>query len=251
MISVSSVDDMTEHRPSSAPHTLPAVEPRAAGPGPTPVALSWSGGKDSALALHALRADPAVRVVRLVSTIVNETECLTMHGVPRALVDAQAAAIGLPVSYVRVPAFPRNDQYESAMTAELRRLRCLGVRHVAFGDLFLDDIRAYRQQLLAPLGMTALYPLWGRDTRGLAREFVDGGFRAVVVCTDPARLDASFCGREYDADFLRELPEDVDPCGENGEFHTFVYAAPGWAHAVPLTRTAVGERDGFWYCDVR
>ena len=234
------------HVHDASPAT-PRHRPRNAGE-PGPVAISWSGGKDSALVLDALRADPTVRLEWLVSTIVDETECLTMHGVPKGLVDAQAAAIGLPVAYVRVPAMPRNDVYERAMSAELRRLCGRGVHHVAFGDLFLEDIRAYRDRLLAAHDMTALYPLWGRDTRQLATEFVERGFRALVVCADPERLDASYCGREYDPDFLRDLPVGVDPCGENGEFHSCVHAAPGWAAPVGFTRGAVARREGFWYC---
>jgi uncharacterized protein (TIGR00290 family) len=230
--------------------TLPRPRAERLRSGAAPVALSWSGGKDSALALLAISRDPALRIVRLVTTTIIPTERLASHDVRRAIVDAQATALGLPVSYVPLPLKASNEEYERAMQRELLQLRRAGVRRIAYGDLFLEDVRAYRQQLLAPLGMTALYPLWGRGTAQLAEEFVDDGFRAVVVCVDAARLDAGFCGREFDREFLRDLPRTVDPCGENGEFHTFVYDGPIFEHALEVTRGGVAERGGFVYCDL-
>ncbi len=237
------------HRDSGA-ITLPSPAAKRSGRGGTPVAVSWSGGKDAALAIWELSRDSSFHPAVLLSTLVASTDALQMHGVPRTLVDAQAEALGLPVRYVRVPLMPSNEEYEAAMQRELLELRRAGIRHVAFGDLFLEDIKAYRDRLLAPLGMTALYPLWGRETSHLAEEFLDAGFQAIVVCTNPAKLDTSFCGREYDREFLRDLPHGVDPCGENGEFHTFVHGGPVLKHSLNPTRSSLVERDGFWYCEL-
>lgn len=239
---------MTDPRRDSGSITLPKPKAHRVSGGTTPVAVSWSGGKDSALALHALLKDPVLRPISLVSVLVAGTDCLTMHGVSRALIDAQAYALALPVSYVRVPPSPSNEEYERAMQRELLALRRSGIRHVAFGDLFLEDIREYRHKLLAPLGMTAAYPVWGRDTRALAEEFIDSGFQAIVVCSDPARVDASLCGREFDRELLRDLPKSVDPCGENGEFHTFVYNGPVFGHPLTPKRVGTEERGGYTYC---
>ncbi len=241
---------MSDSYRDSGAITLPTPAAKRSKRGGTPVAVSWSGGKDAALAMWELSKDPTLRPAVLLSTLVSATDALQMHGVSRALVDAQAEALGLPVRYVRVPLMPSNTEYEEAMQRELLELRRSGIRHVAFGDLFLEDIKEYRYRLLAPLGMTAIYPLWGRDTSRLAEEFLDAGFQAVVVCTNPEKLDTSFCGREYDREFLRDLPHGVDPCGENGEFHTFVHGGPVLKHALHPTRSAPVQRDGFWYCEL-
>jgi uncharacterized protein (TIGR00290 family) len=212
--------------------------------------VGWSGGKDSALALHALRQEPDVRVEALITTVTDQYDRISMHGVRRQLLTLQAAAIELPLAESRIPPLATNAVYEASFSAALVPFKARGIRHVAFGDLFLADIRAYREGLLAPLDMIALFPLWGRDTRALAHEFVELGFRAVLVCVNPARLDASFAGRSFDEDLLRDLPPDVDPCGENGEFHTFVTDGPIFANPVAYTTGTIVERDGFVFCDL-
>jgi uncharacterized protein (TIGR00290 family) len=215
-----------------------------------PVLLAWSGGKDSALTLEALRADAAVRVEALITTVTAGYERISMHGVRRTLLAAQAQAVGLPLLEARIPTRASNDAYEAAFAAALEPARASGVTRVAFGDLFLTDVRAYRERQLGELGMRGLFPLWLQDTAGLAREFIARGFRAVLVCVDPARLDPSFAGRFFDAALLRELPSGVDPCGENGEFHTFVFDGPGFRHPVPIEVGTVVLRDGFAFCDL-
>ena len=215
-----------------------------------PVILAWSGGKDSALALWALRQDPRWRVVRLLTTVTEGYDRISMHGVRRELLRAQARAVGLPVTEVLIPPACSNAEYEARMEAALQAPECAGIRTVAFGDLFLADIRAYREDQMRAAGRRALFPLWGQDTAALARTFLDAGFRAVVVCLDPARLDPSFAGREYDRAFLQDLPAGVDPCGENGEFHTFVYDGPVFKAPVSCRRGEVVARDGFVFCDL-
>lgn len=210
---------------------------------PTPVALSWSGGKDAALALDTLRADDSVRVTTLLTTVSAATERTTMHGVRPELVEAQADAVSLPIRLVTLPADPSNDEYEARMRAVHGELAAEGVERVAFGDLFLEDVRAYRESNLADSALSGLWPLWGRDTETLAREFVDRGFRAIVVCVDGSALDESFAGREYDASLLADRPDGVDPCAEHGEFHTFVVDGPGFASPVEVERGAVVTRE--------
>jgi uncharacterized protein (TIGR00290 family) len=212
------------------------------------VALSWSGGKDSALALRALRED-GVEPSALVTTVTQGYERISMHGVRRTLLETQARAAGIPLVEITIPPACTNEVYEQRMTdAFATSLR--EVDAVAFGDLFLEDIRAYREERLARVGKEPLFPVWGRDTRELADEFVAGGFAAVLVCVDPKRLDARFAGLEF-AEALRELPCAVDPCGENGEFHTFVHAGPVLSESIEVTRGEVVERDGFVFCDLR
>lgn len=209
-----------------------------------PLLLSWSGGKDSALALHVLRADPAVEVAGLLTTVTAGYERISMHGVRVDLLAEQAAAVGLPVTRVELPRGAANEAYERALADALAAARGRGVMRVAFGDLFLADVRAYREAQLARAGMQALFPVWGRDTAAFAREVVDLGLRAVVVCVDTQQLDPAFCGRELDERFLADLPGSVDPCGENGEFHTFVYDGPGFSTAVGFRRGRQVTRDG-------
>jgi uncharacterized protein (TIGR00290 family) len=215
--------------------------------------LSWSGGKDSALALHALRHPERARVARvegLLTTVTGPYDRISMHGVRTALLEAQAAALGVPLRVARIPAPCTNAEYEAAMRAPLDAWRAEGGDAVAFGDLFLADVRAYRERLLAPTGLAAAFPLWGAPTPALAREFVRLGFRAILVCVDPAQLDPAFCGRDYDDALLDALPAAVDPCGERGEFHTFVWDGPGFARPVPVTRGEVVRRDGFVFQDL-
>ena len=218
-----------------------------------PVVLGWSGGKDSALSLYALRADPRHEVRELVTTVTDGYDRISIHGVRRSLLHAQARALGLPVREVRIPAVCTNDEYEGAMVGALAGSRATwpGLELAAFGDLFLADVRAYRERLLERAGLRGLFPLWGRDTAALAREVVRLGFRAVVVCVDNTLLDPAFAGREYDDAFLDALPATADPCGERGEFHTFVYDGPIFADPVRGARGEVVVRDGrFVYCDL-
>ncbi len=214
------------------------------------LALSWSGGKDSALALWALREEEGVTPAVLLSTLTEEYERVSMHGVRRSLLRRQAAATGLPLVEVVIPAECPNDVYESRMEAAFASIELAAVGEVAFGDLFLEDIRAYRESRLAQAGRRARFPVWGCDTAALARRFLAAGFRATLVCVDPRALDPSFAGRDYDERLLAELPAGVDPCGENGEFHTFVTAGPVFAQPIACRRGEVVERGDFVFCDL-
>jgi uncharacterized protein (TIGR00290 family) len=215
-----------------------------------PVLFSWSGGKDSAMALHSLRQNPDFEVIALLTTVTEGYERISMHGVRRELLHRQAESIGLPLEEVRIPPECVNPVYEARMGETVLRFRDRGVRHVAFGDIFLEDLRAYREQKLVAADMTALFPIWKLDTRELAARFLRDKFRAIVVCIDPRKLDASFAGRELDASFFRDLPDDVDPCGENGEFHTYVFDGPIFRSPIPVQVGAVAERDSFVFCDL-
>ena len=215
--------------------------------------LSWSSGKDSTLALAAVREDPAyadIDVVGLLTTVDAATDRVAMHDVRRELLEAQAASLGLPLHVVALPWPCSNIEYEQRMGAALTAALADGVRVVVFGDLFLADVRAYREQAMAGTGLEPVFPLWGRPTRALAREMVDRGIRAVLTCVDPSQLDASFGGRELDAALLDDLPAGVDPCGEHGEFHTFVHDGPGFARPVPVRVGTSVERDGFVCTDL-
>lgn len=215
-----------------------------------PILFCWSGGKDSAMALHALLQQEDVRVVALLTTVTEGYERISMHGVRRELLERQAQSLGLPLQQVRIPPQCVNPVYESRMEEALRIYLDQGVRRVAFGDIFLEDLRAYREKNLARLGMTALFPIWQRDTRELIREFHAQKFRAVAVCIDPKILAPSFAGRELDASFFRDLPPTADPCGENGEFHTFVFDAPIFRSPIPIRTGEVVTRDGFVFSDL-
>jgi len=217
---------------------------------PRSILLSWSGGKDSCLALWELRRAAGLSVATLLTTVTRDYDRISMHGVRCELLQRQAASLGLPLEQVYISKGAGNADYEAALGQALSRHRALGIEQVAFGDLFLEEIRAYRQKLLAAHGMTGMYPIWGRDTPRLAREFIELGFRGVVVCVDPAKLDARFAGRVMDASFLADLPADVDPCGENGEFHTFVFDGPLFTEPVRFSTGEVVNRDGFWFCDL-
>jgi uncharacterized protein (TIGR00290 family) len=212
-------------------------------------ALAWSGGKDSALALWQLR-QAGVTPAALMTTVTEDYERISMHGVRRSLLRQQAAATGLPLVEVEIPAGCTNDMYERRMAAAFASAELAPVGEVAFGDLFLEDIRAYREDRLAAAGRRARFPLWGSDTAALARRFLAAGFRAILVCVDPRALDPSFAGRDYDDALLAGLPAAVDPCGENGEFHTFVTAGPVFAAPIACRRGEVVERDGFVFADL-
>lgn len=201
---------------------------------PTPTVLLWSGGKDATLALAALGEADDYTVDALLTTVVEDVETVTMHGVPLDLIRAQAAALDLPLHVMRVPPAPSNATYEARLERALAPLLAQGATTVAAGDLFLDDIRTYRERVLRHIGANALFPLWHRDTEALAQHVIGAGIRAVVSSVDTTQLDASFVGRVYDTAFLHDLPDAVDPCGENGAFHTFVTDAPLFASPVPV-----------------
>jgi uncharacterized protein (TIGR00290 family) len=218
---------------------------------PARVALSWSGGKDAAWALHRLRAIPGLQVSALVTTVVPEFGRVAMHGVRVELVAAQARAAELPLVEVPLPWPCSNDEYERQTLDALAALRDEhGVSHVAFGDLFLEDVRAFRERLLAGSGLTPLFPLWGKPTRALADEMLASGIEARVVCLDPSRVDRRLAGRRLDATLLAGLPEHVDPCGERGEFHTFVTAGPMLSTPIPVVSGEIVDREGFVYADL-
>ena len=212
--------------------------------------LAWSSGKDSAWSLHVARQQGEFEIVALLTTMNITHHRVAMHAVRESLLDAQAAAAGLPLVKVPIPSPCPNDVYEQAMGEAMTRARAEGVLHIIFGDLFLEDIRAYREKQLASCGMFPVFPLWGKDTRCLAEEMLAGRLSAHVTCVDPRKLDRSFAGREFDAEFLKALPLSVDPCGENGEFHTFASAGPMFSHPIPVVVGEIVERDGFVFADL-
>jgi uncharacterized protein (TIGR00290 family) len=218
----------------------------------TPALLSWSGGKDAAWTLHALRQRGEVEVVGLLTTITEGYERVSMQGIRVDVLHAQAAAAGLPVIEARIPQQADNATYEDSFAAALEhaRERWPGIERIAFGDLFLADIRAWRETLCSRLGWAPLFPLFGSDTTRLARDMIAGGLRAHLCCVDTTQLDAGFAGRDFDAALLRDLPADIDPCGENGEFHTCVSAGPMFDKPLAIVRGDTVLRDGrFAYTD--
>ena len=214
------------------------------------ILLSWSSGKDSAWALHLLRQDPQCRVEALVTTFNSTAGRVAMHAVRLALVEEQARAVGLPLWQVELPWPCSNAQYEEIMRGVCRRAVVEGITDIAFGDLFLEDIRAYRERQLEGTGLQPLFPVWKIPTRQLATNMISAGIRAKITCVDGSKLARSFAGREFDREFVESLPPSADPCGENGEFHTFVYEAPVFTHAIPVETGEIVERDGFIFADV-
>jgi uncharacterized protein (TIGR00290 family) len=212
--------------------------------------VSWSSGKDSTLALAVAREDPELEVVGLLTTLNSHADRVAMHAVRRELLLAQADAVGLPVHQVDLPWPCANEEYERLMTDAVEAATAAGVTRMVFGDLFLADVRAYRETALAGTGIQPVFPLWGRPTTELAHEMLDRGIRATLTCVDPRQLDARFVGRAFDATLLAELPETVDRCGENGEFHTFVHDGPGFRAPLEVSVGEVVERDGFVFADV-
>jgi uncharacterized protein (TIGR00290 family) len=212
--------------------------------------VAWSSGKDSAWALHEVRRAGAVDVVGLLTTVTHAFGRVSMHAVREELLDRQAAALGLPCCKVRIPWPCPNHVYEAEMAAALAAARAAGVAQVVFGDLFLADVRAYREAKLAGTGLAPAFPLWGRDTGGLAREMLDGGLAATLTCVDPRKVDRALAGRPFDLALLAALPPDVDPCGENGEFHTFASAGPMFSGSIAVAPGEVVEREGFVFADV-
>ena len=213
--------------------------------------LSWSSGKDSAWSLEVVRRQGAFDVQALLTTVNSEYERVAMHAVRESLLREQAEGAGLPLVKVPIPSPCSNQVYEEAMARAVARARDEGITHMIFGDLFLQDIRKYREDKLAGSGIEPVFPLWGIDTRELAQDMVRGGLQAVLTCVDPGQLDSGFAGRQFDEELLAALPVGVDPCGENGEFHTFAYGGPMFRRAIDVERGRVVERDGFVFADIR
>jgi uncharacterized protein (TIGR00290 family) len=213
--------------------------------------LCWSSGKDSAWALHVLRQLQEVEVIGLLTTINEVHDRVAMHAVRVSLLQAQAEAVGLPLWTVSIPNPCSNQQYEMAMETAIQRALAAGVSVMAFGDLFLEDVRRYRETQLAGTGLAPLFPIWGLSTRRLAREMISAGLRARLTCVDPKQIHTSFVGREFDDALLADLPATADPCGERGEFHTFAYAGPMFHHPVPIQTGEIVTRDGFVFADLR
>jgi len=214
------------------------------------VLVSWSGGKDSCFALYETQQASTLRVEALITTVTRDFDRISMHGVRRVLLQRQAESLGLPLQQIFITKGAGNDEYEQSMGETLALYHRRGIDVVVFGDLFLQDIRTYRERLLARFNMTASFPVWGRDTTQFIREFIGLGFKAIIVCVDPRQLDPSFCGRLIDEGFLADLPRGADPCGENGEFHTFVFDGPNFRRPVQFSTGEVVCRDSFWFCDL-
>lgn len=212
--------------------------------------MSWSSGKDSAYALHVLKNDPEVEVMALLTTVTADYDRVSMHGVRRELLEAQALAVGLPLVVCEIPFPCSNEEYAQLMGAVMARAVSEGIVAVAFGDLFLEDIRKYREEHLGRVGLRALFPLWGRDTSHLAEEMIDAGLKAVVTCVDPRRVPRELAGRLFDRALLRQFPDSADPCAENGELHTFAFDGPMFSAPIPIIAGETVERDGFVFTDV-
>lgn len=215
-----------------------------------PILLAWSSGKDSAWSLHMLRQRKDVEVVGLLTTVNSAHDRVAMHAVSRGLLEAQAEAAGLPVTVVSIPSPCPNEVYEAAMGQAIAVAVAQGIEGVAFGDLFLQDVRSYRERQMQGTGLVLHFPLWGRPTAGLAEQMMTGGLRARLACIDPRVVPRSLAGREFDRSLLVDLPAGVDPCGENGEFHTFAWDGPMFRHPIPVRCGDVVERDGFVFADL-
>ena len=211
--------------------------------------MSWSSGKDSAFALYEARRLGLAEISGVLTTVNEKYDRVAMHGVRDALLDRQIAALNLPALKILIPSPCPNDVYEARMGDACAAIKAQGINHIVFGDLFLEDIRRYREEKLAAMGMTAIFPLWGRSTDRLAEEMIESGLVAHLVCVDPKQLDAAFAGRRFDAALLSALPPGVDPCGENGEFHTFVSAGPMFSRPIDVRIGEIVEREGFVFAD--
>jgi len=212
--------------------------------------LSWSSGKDAAWALHKLRNQSDIEVAGLLTTVNASTDCVSMHAVREELLECQAEAVGLPLWKIPLPWPCPNETYVARMTEALARMKREGIQAVAYGDLFLADIRAYRETRHEGTGIQAVFPLWGADSRSLASEMIGAKLQARLICVDTTRLDAGFAGRAFDSSLVEDLPPTVDPCGENGEFHTFVWDGPMFRHPIQIRAGATTERDGFAFTDL-
>lgn len=213
--------------------------------------ISWSSGKDSAWTVHVLRQRPDIELAGVLTTVNQKYQRVAMHAVREELLEAQAGALGLPLWKVPIPSPCPNEVYEQAMAAAVARAVAEGFTHIAFGDLFLEDIRRYREEKLAGTGLTPLFPLFGVDTTRLAHEMIDGGLKARLTCVNPAVLDRRFAGRDFDASLLDEFPASVDPCGERGEFHSFAYEGPMFSRPISIKSGEIVDRDGFVFADVQ
>ena len=212
--------------------------------------LCWSGGKDSTLALRETRRSRRYEIAALLTTTTQDYDRVSMHGVRRTLIEQQAESIGLPLEAVFISRTSSNEEYEARMLAALTRFKDMGVSAVIFGDIFLEELRRYRESNLGQLGLTAVFPLWRRDTAELARSFIEAGFKAITTCVDSRALDKSFVGRAFDNGFLNQLPSHIDPCGENGEFHSFTFAGPIFRHRIDFSPGEKVLRDSFYFCDL-
>ena len=213
--------------------------------------MSWSSGTDSTMALVLIRRDEEIDLVALLVTMNAVADRVAMHAVRRALVEAQADRLGLALNVIEIPSPCTNEVYELRMSEAIDSALADNVEHFVFGDLFLEDVRSYREEKLAGTGISPLFPLWGQPTDTLAQSMIGSGVQAVVTCVDPSRIPASFAGRFFDGSLLADLPPDVDPCGERGEFHTFVFGGPGFSSPIDIEVGEIVERDGFVFCDVR
>jgi uncharacterized protein (TIGR00290 family) len=214
------------------------------------VLFCWSGGKDSAIALYEIQRSKRYQIVALLVTITKDYDRISMHGVPRVLVEQQARSLGLPIEEVFISKSSSNEEYESKMREILTKFKQAGVSSAVFGDIFLEEVRKYREDNLSKLGMEGIFPIWGRDTAELVRSFITLGFQAVVTCVDAKVLDKRFVGRKLDENFLAELPPNVDPGGENGEFHSFVFDGPILKKRIAYTLGESVLRDSFYFCDI-
>lgn len=214
------------------------------------ILLSWSGGKDSARALYEIQQSHEYSAAALLSTITEDYDRVSMHGVRRELLERQADSVGLPLEKIFISRDSTNAEYEANMRVALNKYSKEGVNSVAFGDIFLEELKQYREKNLAQIGMRGIFPIWKRNSAELARSFVDLGFKAVVVCVDSRRLDETFAGKVIDSEFLERLPSGVDPCGENGEFHSFVFDGPIFRKKVIFQLGEIVRREGFWFCDL-
>src|SRR6266481_137214 len=214
------------------------------------VLMSWSGGKDSCLALYEIQKTRDYRVAALLTTVTSDYDRISMHGVRRVLLERQAASLGEPLHQVLITKGANNEEYEAKLTEAVLAYRDQGIDSIVFGDLFLEDIKTYRDQFLARHNLVGIYPVWKRDTTEFIHEFIELGFKAAVTCVDSNALERSFAGRIIDHEFLAALPAQVDPCGENGEFHTFVYDGPNFARPVEYSIGETVSREGFWFCDL-
>ncbi len=215
------------------------------------VIFCWSGGKESAVALYEIQKSKNYRIISLLTTVTEDYDRVSMHGVRRILLQQQAESLCLPLDKIFISKSSSNEEYESKMQATLTEYLKSGIQSVVFGDIFLEDLKKYREQNLSKIGMRAIFPIWKRDTAKLSRKFIDLGFKAIITCVDSKLLDKEFVGREFDKHFLSQLPVEVDPCGENGEFHSFVYDGPIFKKRILCRRGEVILRDNrFYYCDL-
>ena len=215
------------------------------------ILFSWSGGKDSALALHSIRQNKELEIVALLTTVTQDYDRISMHGVKRSLLEKQAASMGIPLEPIRIFKDCSNEEWEEKIGEVLARYKIVGVTSVAFGDIFTEDLKKYREANLARIGFKGLFPLWKQTSYILAKKFIELKFKAVITCVDSKQLDGRFCGREFDAALISELPKNVDICGENGEFHTFVYAGPILKEEIPFKKGEIVLRDNqFYFCDL-